>query len=80
MMSIFIIAALKTSQNYQADSARLAYADGGKKLLIHLFHGENHVIDEKNEQNYVQIHFIKQTLAIDNVDASLQRNERAYRR
>ncbi len=62
-----------------ADTGRIAYAEGGKKLLIHLRSGTNHAIDDKNENNYIRVHFRQQTISIDNVDASLTRHERSYR-
>lgn len=62
-----------------ADSASMEYANGGKSILIHLKEGENHFVDHKDPANYVRVRFKAQDVAIDNVDASLERRERSYR-
>ncbi len=62
-----------------ADSASLAYTPDGKNLLIHLYHGENHVIEPRNPNQYLRIRFREQTAAIRNVDAALNREKRSYR-
>ena len=62
-----------------ADSAGMEYVDGGKNLLIHLRHGENHGVDSRNVKSYARIRFTSQTVTLENVDASLQHQERSYR-
>lgn len=62
-----------------ADSAYMEYANGGKSILIHLLGGENHFVDPKETANYVRVAFRTQDVAIDNVDASLERHQRSYR-
>lgn len=62
-----------------ADSASMEYANGGKSIVIHLKEGENHFLDHKDQGNYVRVRFKGQDVAIDNVDASLERRERSYR-
>lgn len=62
-----------------ADSAAMEYVNGGKTILIHLKDGENHFMDHKDQNNYVRVNFRSQDIAIDNVDASLERHQRSYR-
>ena len=62
-----------------ADSATMEYVDGGKTLLIHLRNGENHAIDSRNAKSYARVRFLNQTVALENVDASLKHQERTYR-
>lgn len=62
-----------------ADSGTMEYAQGGQKILIHLERGENHAVDPDNRNQYVRVAFLRQDIAIDNVDASLERRERTYR-
>jgi lipopolysaccharide export system permease protein len=62
-----------------ASTARMEYVDYGRKILIHLMDGENHVVDTKDRNRYLRLKFKLQTVAIDNVDASLVRRERNYR-
>jgi lipopolysaccharide export system permease protein len=62
-----------------ADSASLRYTSDGSHLLIHLFHGENHVIEPRDPSQYLRVSFRSQTAAIPNVDASLNRQQRGYR-
>lgn len=62
-----------------ADSAELRYTENGSHLLVELYHGENHVIEPRNPEQYLRIRFRSQTAAIPNVDANLNRQERTYR-
>lgn len=62
-----------------ADSAALSYTPDGSHLLVTLYHGENHVIEPRNPDQYLRIRFLSQVAAIPNVDASLKRQERGYR-
>lgn len=62
-----------------ADSASLRYTPDGANLLIRLHHGENHVVEPRNPNQYLRIRFRSQTAAIQNVDAALKREERTYR-
>lgn len=62
-----------------ADSAFMEYANGGKSIVIRLLGGENHFVDPKETSNYVRVAFRRQDVAIDNVDATLERHERSYR-
>jgi lipopolysaccharide export system permease protein len=62
-----------------ADSATMEYANGGKSIVIRLKEGENHFLDHKDQDNYVRVRFKGQDVAIDNVDATLERRERSYR-
>ncbi len=62
-----------------ADSASMEYVNGGKTILIHLRHGENQAVEQRDPQGYIRIHFARQTVAIDNVDAALEHENRSYR-
>jgi len=62
-----------------ADSATMQYANGGRTILINLKQGENHLVDPKEPNNYVMVKFREQTVAMENVDATLERRERTYR-
>lgn len=62
-----------------ADSASMEYANGGKSILIRLKEGENHFLDHKDRRKYVRVRFKSQDIAIENVDATLERRERSYR-
>lgn len=62
-----------------ADSALMEYANGGKSIVIHMLGGENHFVDPKETANYIRVRFRFQDVAIDNVDATLERHQRSYR-
>ena len=62
-----------------ADSAYMEYVNGGKNILIHMQNGENHGMDQQEQKNYVLVKFKRQTAAIENVDATLNRQDRSYR-
>jgi lipopolysaccharide export system permease protein len=76
---IYNVEAGKPLRYTYADSAYTEYANGGKSIVIRLLGGENHFVDPKEAANYVRIAFRRQDVAIDNVDASLERHERSYR-
>lgn len=76
---IYNVEAGKPVRYTYADSASMEYANGGKSIIIHLFGGENHFVDHKEPTNYVRVNFRSQDVAIDNVDATLERHERSYR-
>ena len=76
---IYNIEAGKPVRYTYADSASMEYANGGKSILIHLLGGENHFVDPKETSNYVRVRFRSQDVAIDNVDATLERHQRSYR-
>ncbi len=62
-----------------AKTAKMEYVDEGYMILIHMKNGENHIVDNKDPNRYLRLKFKKQTIAIENVDASLKRSERHYR-
>lgn len=57
----------------------MEYQDMGTVLLLHLEHGSNHVMDEKDPDSYFKIHFTKQTFSVKNVDDSFERKESKHR-
>jgi lipopolysaccharide export system permease protein len=69
----------KPLQYTYADSATMEYKNSGRTILIHLQSGENHLIDAKERENYVKVAFKKQTVAMENIDATLEHRERTYR-
>ncbi len=78
-VQIYALESGKPVKYTYSDSATMEYARGGKILLINLFQGENHVLDHQNRDQYMRIRFKRQTVSINNVDASLERQERSYR-
>lgn len=76
---IYMTEAGKPLRYTYADSATMEYANNGKSIIIRLKGGENHFLDHKDQDNYVRVRFKGQDVAIDNVDASLERRERSYR-
>ncbi len=62
-----------------ASEASMTYSPDGKKILISLFNGENHIVDDKDPARYLRLRFKHQTVAIDNVDDSMHRRERYSR-
>jgi len=76
---IYNVEAGKPIRYTYADSASMEYANGGKSIVIRLKGGENHFVDHKDPANYVRVHFRSQDVAIDNVDATLERHQRSYR-
>lgn len=78
-LRIFREEGAKPLQYTFADSATMEYKNSGRTILIHLRHGENHLIDAKDRENYARIRFARQTLSLDNIDATLEHRERTYR-
>lgn len=62
-----------------ADSAHMDYQDMGATIVLNLHEGENHILDEEDEDKYFRIRFRSQELAITNPDDRLQRRERKHR-
>ena len=62
-----------------ADSAAMEYANDGKTIVLHMLSVENHFVDPKEPDNYVRVRFRLQDVAINNVDATLERHQRSYR-
>ena len=62
-----------------ADSGRLAYADNNATLFLTLYHGENHLINDKDPSKYTRIQFNQQIFSIKNVNSEFNRRERSYR-
>jgi lipopolysaccharide export system permease protein len=69
----------KPLQYTYADTASMEYQNQGRTILIHLRGGENHIIDAKERTNYVRVKFKKQTVSLDNIDATLEHHERTYK-
>ncbi|MBF0432961.1 MAG: LptF/LptG family permease [Fibrobacteria bacterium] len=62
-----------------ANQATMGYSQDGKKILITLMDGENHILDNKDPNRYLRLKFRQQTVAIDNVDDTMVRRERNSR-
>ncbi len=69
----------KPLQYTYADTANMEYRNEGRTILIHLQGGENHIVDAKERTNYVTVKFKSQTVAMDNIDATLEHHERTYK-
>ncbi len=78
-VKIFIWEKREPPRYVRAKTASIEYSDDGKYIFLNLFGGENHIVDNREKEGYLRVQFKEQTIAIENVDASLVRRDRVGR-
>jgi lipopolysaccharide export system permease protein len=69
----------KPAQTIRAERGRIFFADDGSTLVIKLFDGEIHDVDEKDPKRYLRLKFEEHTLNIPGAGTDLVRIDREYR-
>lgn len=69
----------KPAQTIRARRGRLAFAEDGNTLVMKLFDGEIHDVDEKDPKRYLRLKFDEHTINIPDAGGKMTRVERDYR-
>ena len=69
----------RPAQTIRADHGEIYFADDGTTLVIKLYDGEIHDVDEKDPRRYLRLKFTEHTLNIPNAGSKLVKIERDYR-
>jgi lipopolysaccharide export system permease protein len=69
----------KPAQTIRAERGELFFAGDGSTLVIKLFNGEIHDVDEKDPKRYLRLRFSEHTLNIPEAGSDLVRIDREYR-
>lgn len=69
----------KPAQTIRADRGEIFFAEDGNTLVIRLYDGEIHDVDEKDPKRYLRLKFTEHTLNIPNAGTELVRVDRDYR-
>jgi lipopolysaccharide export system permease protein len=69
----------KPAQTIRAERGELHFADDGNTLVMKLYNGEIHDVDEKDPKRYLSLKFTEHTLNIPGVGRELVRVDREYR-
>ncbi|MFH1312259.1 MAG: LptF/LptG family permease [Candidatus Eisenbacteria bacterium] len=69
----------KPAQTIRAERGEIFFAEDGNTLVIRLFDGEIHDVDEKDPKRYLRLKFTEHTLNIPGAGSKLVRIERDYR-
>ncbi|HVP58769.1 MAG TPA: LptF/LptG family permease [bacterium] len=69
----------KPAQTIRAERGEISFADDGTTLVLKLYNGEIHDVDEKDPKRYLRLKFTEHTLNIPDAGARLVRVEREYR-
>jgi lipopolysaccharide export system permease protein len=69
----------KPAQTIRAESGELFFTDDGNTLVMKLFDGEIHDVDQKDPKRYLRLKFTEHTLNIPGVGRDLVRIDREYR-
>ena len=69
----------KPAQTIRAERGELFFADDGNTLVMKLYDGEIHDVDEKDPKRYLRLKFTEHTLNIPGVGRDLIRIDREYR-
>jgi lipopolysaccharide export system permease protein len=69
----------KPAQTIRAESGELFFSDDGNTLVMRLYDGEIHDVDEKDPKRYLRLKFTEHTLNIPGVGRELVRIDREYR-
>jgi lipopolysaccharide export system permease protein len=69
----------KPAQTIWAERGEIHFADDGNTLVMNLFNGEIHDVDEKDPKRYLRLKFTEHTLNIPGVGRELVRVDREYR-
>jgi lipopolysaccharide export system permease protein len=69
----------KPAQTIRAERGELFFADDGVTLVMRLYDGEIHDVDEKDPKRYLRLKFSEHTLNIPTAGSELVRVDRDYR-
>jgi lipopolysaccharide export system permease protein len=69
----------KPAQTIRAERGELFFSDDGNTLVMKLYDGEIHDVDEKDPKRYLRLKFTEHTLNIPDVGRDLVRIDREYR-
>ncbi len=69
----------KPAQTIRAERGELFFTDDGSTLVMRLYDGEIHDVDEKDPKRYLRLKFTEHTLNIPGVGRELVRIDREYR-
>jgi lipopolysaccharide export system permease protein len=69
----------KPAQTIRAERGELFFSDDGNTLVMKLYDGEIHDVDEKDPKRYLRLKFTEHTLNIPGVGRDLVRIDREYR-
>jgi lipopolysaccharide export system permease protein len=69
----------KPAQTIRAERGEIFFADDGNTLVMNLYNGEIHDVDEKDPKRYLRLKFTEHTLNIPGVGRELVRVDREYR-
>jgi lipopolysaccharide export system permease protein len=69
----------KPAQTIRAERGEIFFAEDGNTLVIRLFDGEIHDVDEKDPKRYLRLKFSEHTLNIPGAGTELVRVDREYR-
>jgi lipopolysaccharide export system permease protein len=69
----------KPAQTIRAERGEIYFAEDGNTLVLKLYNGEIHDVDEKDPKRYLRLKFTEHTLNIPDAGATLVRVEREYR-
>jgi lipopolysaccharide export system permease protein len=69
----------KPAQTIRAERGEIFFAEDGNTLVIRLFDGEIHDVDEKDPKRYLRLKFSEHTLNIPGAGSKLVRVDRDYR-
>lgn len=69
----------KPAQTIRAEHGEVFFAEDGNTLVMKLYNGEIHDVDEKDPKRYLRLRFSEHTLNIPNAGSSLVRIDREYR-
>jgi lipopolysaccharide export system permease protein len=69
----------KPAQTIRAEHGDLSFAEDGNTLVMKLYNGEIHDVDEKDPKRYLRLKFTQHTLNIPDAGGKLVRVQRDYR-
>ncbi len=69
----------KPAQTIRADRGEVYFAPDGTTLVMKLFDGEIHDVDQKDPKRYLRLKFTEHTLNIPDAGSELVRTDREYR-
>jgi lipopolysaccharide export system permease protein len=69
----------KSAQTIRAERGEVFFAEDGNTLVMKLYNGEIHDVDEKDPKRYLRLKFTEHTLNIPNAGTKLVRIDREYR-
>ncbi len=69
----------RPAQTIRADHGEIYFAEDGTTLVIKLYDGEIHDVDERDPRRYLRLKFTEHTLNIPNAGSKLVKVDREYR-